>query len=97
MPAPRRRPFTDEVARISIAALRRSIGPAWRTMTSVRLTIGGVVNVVELLDRPCATTFGGRKRYLRCVCGTAVMRLGYVDGVGLRCRACTRWKSREQS
>ena len=50
MPAPRRRPHTDEVARVSIADLRRSIGPAWRSMTSVALNIGGAVTVVELLD-----------------------------------------------
>jgi hypothetical protein len=96
VPAPRRRPFTDEVARIGIADLRRSIGPSWRNMTSVALAIGGLVTEVELLDLPNATTFGGRKRWLRCTCGAAVMRLGHVDGVGFCCRGCARWKSRER-
>lgn len=97
MPAPRRRPYTDEVARISIADLRRSIGPAWRSMTSVALTIGDVATKVELLDLPSATTFGGKKRWLRCRCGAAVMRLGHVEGVGLCCRGCARWKGRAAS
>lgn len=97
MPAPRRRPFTDEVARISIADLRRSIGPTWRSMTSVALTIGDEVTNVELLDLPCATTFGGKKRWLRCRCGAAVMRVGHVDGVGFCCRHCAKWKGRGRS
>lgn len=96
MPAARRRPFTDEVARISIADLRRAVGPAWRDMTSVALNIGGVVTEVRLLDLCSATTFGGKRRWLRCACGAAVMRLGYLDGVGLCCRACSRWKGRAQ-
>lgn len=97
MPAFRRRPFTDEVARISVADLRRTVGPEWRGMSSVVLTIDGVVTTVEFLDLPCATTFGGKKRWLRCRCGAAVMRLGHVDGVWLCCRACSRWKSRDRN
>ena len=94
MPAVRQRPFTDEVTRFSIADLRRTIGPVWQSITSVALTIDGVVTTVELLSLPCATTFGGKKRWLRCACGAAVMRLGYLDGVGLCCRSCSRWKGR---
>lgn len=97
MPAVRRRSFTDEVARISIADLRKSIGVPWRNMTSVALNICGVVTIVEIADLPCATTFGGKKRWLRCRCGAAVIRLGHVDGVGLVCRGCGRWKSRDKS
>lgn len=97
MPAVRRRPFTDEVARISIADLRRAVGPEWRDVTSVALNIGGALTaVVALVELPCATTFGGKKRWLRCRCGAAVMTLGYLDGVGLCCRACSRWKGRER-
>lgn len=65
-------------------------------MTSVVLTVGGVVTEVELLDLPCATTFGGKKRWLRCPCGAAALRLGHVDGVGLCCRRCARWKGRDR-
>jgi hypothetical protein len=43
----------------------------------------GVVTTVEFLDLPCATTVGGKKRWLRCRCGAAEMRLGHLDGVGV--------------
>lgn len=97
MPSVRRRPFTDEVTRVSIADLRRAVGPPWRDMTSVALTIGTAVTaVVELVELPCATTFGATKRWLRCRCGAAVMTLGYLDGVGICCRGCLRWKGRDR-
>lgn len=98
MPAVRRRPFTDEIARISIADLRKAVGPAWRDMTSVSLNIGGAVTTIEFCFAASTTTFGcAEKRYLRCRCGAAALTIGLLDGVGIVCRGCSGWKSRDRT
>lgn len=97
MPAQRRRVYRDEVPRISIADLRRNIGPGWRTMSSVSLEVDGVVTVVELIALPSATTRGGTKRWLLCAnCLRRAMVLGLVRGSWC-CTRCGNWVGRDTS
>jgi hypothetical protein len=92
----RHRPFTDEVARFSVADFRRAVGPAWRAMNAVTVTIAGETTVIQLRNDECPTAFGHRKRWLVCRCGRRAMVLGVVPGRGLRCRTCGRWKGRDR-
>ncbi len=93
----RTRPYRDEVTRISVRQLRESLGKSWRSATSVNLTVGDTVTVVEILDLPCETTFGGKKRWLLCACGRKAMALGHLEGMGWSCCKCGRWAGRDKT
>lgn len=99
MPAPRRRPWNDEVTMVNIGDFSRCAGPAWRDAKTVALTVGETVTNVDVVEVEDASTFSGTKRYLRCPrCGSArAMVLGFLEGVGWSCRLCGRWKSRDRN
>lgn len=98
MPVQRQRPFRDEVTRISVRQLRESLGKSWKSASSVSLTVGDTVTVVEILDLPCAETYGGKKRFLRCpTClRRRAMVLGHFAGQW-GCSGCSRWAGRDKN
>jgi hypothetical protein len=97
MPAQRRRPYQDELTKVSEREMREGLGDAWRSATSVTLTIGDTVTEVALLDLPCAQTFGGTKRWLRCPsCARKVMTVA-AFGTSWSCAVCGRWAWRDRS
>lgn len=96
MPAQRRRSYEDERTKISQRQLREEFGDAWRSATSVALTIADVVTVVQLIDLPCAQTFGGTKRWFRCPsCARKALTLA-ATGTSWSCAGCGRWAWRDR-
>lgn len=97
MPAQRRRPHTDEVARFSIANLRKQLGPAWRDLKAVTLTIDGEMVTIALVDEVYPSSYSGHRKMFRCGCGLAGFVVGVVPGRGVCCRRCGRWKGRDRA
>lgn len=96
----RRRLWTQQIRRISTAALKLELGPArWRRTRCVHLEADGCAADVEVVDEPCATTKGGFRRFLRCPrCGSPrATVLGLVPGMGWSCRACAGWVGRSRT
>jgi hypothetical protein len=92
-----RRWRTSEVLRISSATLKRELGPErWRSTNQVHVEADGYEADVRVIEAPCPTTHGGRRRFLECPrCGSVrATVLGVVPGVGWSCRACGRWRGR---
>lgn len=95
----RRRPFRDEVHRLTIAMARVSFKPAaWRKMTALHVAVDGVGADVELLDLECDQTYSRRKRWFRCPsCSRRCNVIGVWEGAW-RCPApgCGAWVGRSR-
>jgi hypothetical protein len=93
----RSRWYTDELVRTSTAKLKGALGPKrWSSTSVVHLAADGYDADVRIVDVPCATTYGGARRFLVCPsCGSErCTTLAVVPGLGWRCRSCGAWRGR---
>jgi hypothetical protein len=95
----RSRPYADELLRVSTASLKVELGPSrWRSAHSVRLDAEGHVIDARVVEMPCRTTKGGKRRFLVCGrCGKPCTVLGLVPAVGWCCRSCGGWRGRART
>jgi len=102
MSMPGKRPvlYREDLARVSLAGLRRSWKPSkWRELNAVRIEHGGHLAVVSIIVEPCPTAHGGTRRWLRCPsCGGRAQTLGCHPELGWSCAAarCGAWRGRRR-
>ena len=91
-------PYRDAVTRVSIAQLRAQFKPrAFRTLTSVRLDVGGVVMDAMLVNDVGAGFVKGLRRWFVCPrCQRRANVLGMVASLGWVCPRCGGWRSRNR-
>jgi hypothetical protein len=100
MPRARLHFRTDDVVRISIAQLRVRFTPSkWKAIRIVHVEAQGQEADVEILEEPCAETYGPKKtrRWLRCpACRRRCHTVGCVPSIGWACprKDCGGWTGR---
>lgn len=99
------RVYRDEVARVSLAAMRTAYRPRdFAKLDCLRLDAAGVSTTVRIVREPAPGAFGGTRRWCLCPrCGrrTSVVGLVTGDGSAEPVWACARgdcgaWKSRKR-
>lgn len=88
--------YRDEVARISLAAIRSQFRPAaFRKLKRVRVEVNGHAVVVKIVRQSAAGCHGGTRRWLECPgCRALVNVIGFVSEHGCGCSFCLRWRGR---
>jgi hypothetical protein len=91
--------WREDVVLLRMPALRlRFRRSQWEVVRRLRVGVGThTVEIdVVILDEP--SVHGGRRRWLRCVCGRRTSVIGLVCTTGqVGCRACLGWRSRSNS